>query len=377
MTRILQQQDMSKHARNISFLKQSAAALVSCIVMGCSQQMHILVGTYTEGTTAEGVYLYSFQPKTADAKLLDVAPAGNPSFVIASGDRAFAVNEYNDGRQGVSSFALGRNSIKLLNSAPIPSDQVPGEDPCNILFTGKALVTSNYTGGSVTAFPIAGDGSIGRMSQAYIPEKGAEPANMHCAVTSPDGKYIFVTNLGMDCIHRFTRRDGNQPLGEAAIAWHNQDRVKYGPRHLVFSADGRFAYLICELGDKLVVFSYQDGDLTPIQTLTAYDGQGHGSADIHLSPDGRFLYTSHRLQEDGIAIFSVDKASGRVEKTAYRKTGRHPRNFAISPDGRYLLCACRDDNRIEIYSINKDAGTLTPTGKAILVGAPVCVQFVK
>ena len=362
------------------FSKQFLAAILAGIaLMGCTQPLHLLVGTYTENTAAEGVYLYSYDPKTADTQLLDVAPSGNPSFVIVSPDKAsaYAVNEFNDGRQGVSSFSLSGESIRLLNSVPIPSEQVPGEDPCNILLTGNTVLTSNYTGGSVTAFPVNDDGSLGGMSQSYVIHDGAEPAHMHCAVKSPDGKYIFVTNLGNDCIHRFAKREGSQPLGTCETAWENQDSVPYGPRHMVFSADGRFAYLLCELGDKLVVFSYQDGLLTPIQTLTAYDGDGHGSADIHLSPDGRYLYTSHRLKGDGIAIFAVDPASGMVEKRGFQPTGRHPRNFAISPDGRYLLCACRDDNVIEIYSIDKGTDALTPTGKNISVGAPVCVQIIR
>ena len=363
----------------LPFNKKIMAALAAgFMATGCAQQMQVLVGTYTEGTAAEGVYLYSYDAETAETQLLGVAPSGNPSFVIVSPDnaRAYAVNEYNDGRQGVSSFALSRESIKPINSVLIP-ESVPGEDPCNILLTGNTVMTSNYTGGSVTAFPVADDGSLGALSQSYVSETEEEPAHMHCAMASPDGKYIFVTNLGMDCIHRFVKEEGSQPLGESVIAWQNRDTVKYGPRHMVFSADGRFAYLLCELGDQLVVFSYGDGILTPIQTLTAYDGEGHGSADIHLSPDGRFLYTSHRLKEDGIAIFAVDPANGMVEKRGYQPTGRHPRNFAISPDGRYLLCACRDDNRIEFYRINADTGALAPTGKAIQVGAPVCVQFVR
>ena len=124
-----------------------------------------------------------------------------------------------------------------------------------------------------------------------------------------------------------------------------------------------------------MLIEYDGGELTPIQTLTAYKGKGHGSADIHISPDGRFLYTSHRLKEDGIAIFSIDEATGKVKKAGYQPTGRHPRNFAITPDGNWLLCACRDDNRIEIYSIDKKTGALTSSGKAIEVGAPVCVQI--
>ena len=353
------------------------------------QPMRILVGTYTEGTGAEGVYLYGFDAETADTQPLCVAACGNPSFVIPSedGTMAYAVNEVNDGRQGVSCFSLGEDDISLLGSVTIPKDQVDGEDPCNLLCTGDALLSSNYTGGSLTAFALSEDGRIAGMTQfvSYSERSrmaltgisfGEVRAHMHCAVISPDGKYIFATNLGNDCIHRFDLVAGQHPMGKEKVAWRGSGLVRYGPRHMVFSPDGRFAYLLCELGDQLIVFSYSDGELTPIQTLKAYDGKGRGSADIHLSPDGRFLYTSHRLKKDGIAIFEVNPSSGKVSRKAYQPTGIHPRNFAISPDGRFLLCACRDSNCIEIYAIDPASGSLSPTGKTIEVPAPVCVQFV-
>lgn len=329
-----------------------------------------MVGTYTEGTVAEGVYLYSYNTETAATQLLDVAKAGNPSFVIPSpdGTMAYSVNEFNDGRQGVSSYAIKGNSIALLDSIQMES----GEDPCNLLYTGDAIVSSNYTGGTVSAFKLDGRGRIQGMSQSFGPEV-EKPAHMHCAVFSPDGKYIFVTNLGNDCIHRFQRGGDGEPLGKETVAWKSRRII--GPRHMTFSADGRFAYLLGELRDKLVVFSYADGELKPIQTLSAYKGKGHGSADIHLSPDGRFLYTSHRLKKDGIAIFSVNPKTGKVKARGYQETGIHPRNFAISPDGRFLLCACRDSNRIEIFGIDSATGALTFSGKTIEIGAPVCVQF--
>ena len=365
-----------------------------CLISGTvclnAQTHRVLVGTYTENTPAEGVYLYSFDAGTADTELIDVAPSGNPSFVIPSpdGKMAYAVNEFHDGRQGVSFFALTDSSITPAGSIPMPQEEVDGSDPCNILYCGSTVITSNYTGGSVTAFALGDDNYIPAMTQFASANLeyfhaltgtsfGSEPAHMHCAVLSPDSTYIFVTNLGMDCIHRYVRKEGIHPLGEMSIAWKHTGLIKFGPRHMVFSADGRFAYLLCELADKLVVFSYENGELHPIQTLTAYGARGRGSADIHLSSDGRYLYTSHRLKGDGIAIFSVDKESGKVRKAGFQPTGNHPRNFAISPDGRFLLCACRDDDIIEIYGIDAQSGMLTATGKSIHVGAPVCVQFVK
>ena len=138
-----------------------------------AQQLRMLVGTYTENTSAEGVYLYSFNSKTAQAELLDCAPSGNPSFVIATpdGKRAYAVNEYNDGRQGVSSFILEEKSIVPQSNLLIENDDVYGEDPCNILYLGETIVTSNYTGGSVTAFQLGWDGRIVAMSEWYTTGK--------------------------------------------------------------------------------------------------------------------------------------------------------------------------------------------------------------
>ncbi len=337
------------------------------------QSVRLLVGTYTEGTSAEGIYLCAFDPETAGIRPLSVVSAGNPSFVITSpnGKEVYAVNEYGDGRQGISAFARVGDSLIPTARLTIPESSVDGADPCNLLYTGDALVSSNYSGGSVTSFALDGSGVPRALTQSFA----AEHAHMHCAVLSPDGRYIFVADLGRDCIHRFERGTGGRPLGAQTLAWSNPDPVRKGPRHLIFSADGRFAYLLCELSDHLLVFSYADGVLTPIQTLRAYSGKGHGSADLHLSPDGRFLYTSHRLKKDGVAIFKVNAKTGKVRKAGFQPTGTHPRNFALSPDGRFLLCACRDDNRIEIYRRDEASGRLRSTGQSLELGAPVCIQF--
>lgn len=353
-----------------------------------AQAQNILVGTYTEGTAAEGVYLYSYNPETAEVELKSVAKSGNPSFVIANekGTMAYSVNEFNDGRQGVSAYTIKDQLIQKVDSLIIPKNMVDGEDPCNLLLVDNTLISSNYTGGSVTAFRLSETGRFGGLAQyfSFAMERinnfngqtiAVDVAHMHCALLSPDGKYMFVTNLGNDCIHRFELGDDDNPLKRSEIVWKNNSVFKVGPRHMIFSADGRYAYLLGELGDRLIVFAYHDGQLTPVQSLAAYTGRGHGSADIHLSPDGRFLYTSHRLKKDGIAIFNVNQINGQVTPAGYQPTGKHPRNFAISPDGRYLLVACRDHNRIEIYSIDKETGLLTLTDKTINIPAPVCVQF--
>lgn len=349
-----------------------------------AQEFRALVGTYTENTGAEGVYLYSFSPLTAEATLLDCAPSGNPSFVVLGADTAkttpgtrmaYSVNEYGDGRQGISAYRICGNAIKHLSTTKLPKG---GEDPCNLLFTGKALISSNYSGGTISAASLDDKGELkDTLSQHLGTEEFKKEArsHIHCSVIAPGGRHIFVTDLGKDCIYSIDLQEGTQPLGKMNIAWENKEETHYGPRHLTFSSDGRFAYLICELSDHLIVFSHNDGNLTQIQDLLAYDGQGHGSADIHISPDGKFLYTSHRLKKDGIATFAIDSKTGKVSPKAYTQTGIHPRNFAISPDGKYLLCACRDSGRIEIYQRNKEDGMLTPSDKNIEISAPVCIQL--
>ena len=363
-----------------------AVSLLAAASLNAREDLRILVGTYTENTPSEGVYLYSFDQETAQAVLLDTAKAGNPSFVIPSPDRRFAygVAEYGDGRQGACSFRLGDDTVDFLNWQP-SSGNATGADPCNILYWNGRIITANYTGGSVSVFPVGEGGLLEPMQEEFSLDWSYDSqfaarhlpevvSNMHCAVVSPDGKYLFVTDLGAECIHRFTLSE-DRVLGDHVIS-HRFPRVsRTGPRHMVFSDDGRFAYLLSEIGDQLTVFRYRDGQLEAVHSVKAYKGHGHGSADIHLSPDGRFLYTSHRLKEDGISVFSVNPSTGRVKRVGFTATGPHPRNFAVTPNGKYLLCACRDSNAIEIYAIDAVTGLLTDTGRRIEVGAPVCIRI--
>lgn len=354
--------------------------LVLASLQACTTKpdtLHMLVGTFTQGHDAQGVYLFEFNQDDASYSLIDTAWTENPTFVIPSADRthAYAVREFGDGTQGACALSLSEDNIDVINLQSVDGE-ASGAAPCNIIEVGHNIITSNYSGGTISVFPIASDGSLKPMSQQYIPDNSDSgvQSHMHCAVLSPEGRYLFVTDLGADVLYRFTLEDSDTPLQEMKIAYQFDREMHPGPRHMTFSADGRFAYLISELGDYLSVFSYSDGELSHISTELAYDGEGHGSADIHLTPDGKYLYCSHRLKEDGISIFSVHSGTGKASKLAYVKTGIHPRNFNITPNGKYLLCACRDSDRIEIYAINQD-GTLTESGKAIDLPAPMCVKF--
>lgn len=161
-----------------------------------------------------------------------------------------------------------------------------------------------------------------------------------------------------------------------AAAYDVQLAPGSGPRHTCFSPDGKHAYLITELSGDVIAISYDEMKLDTIQTIKADTLDAHGSADIHISPDGDFVYASNRLKGDGIAIFSVSSEDGTLKKVGYQPTGIHPRNFVITPNGKFLLVACRDTNEIQVFARDADTGLLKDTGEKIEMSKPVCLKFV-
>ena len=363
-------------------------ALLTFITFAQDKNVMMYVGTYTEGGNSNGIYTYRFNQENGTFELLSSATAANPSFVTLSpdGKRLYAVSEYNDGRQGAYSFDVSEDKVQLSHPVFLPTapkEYLPraGADPCHIVSDGKYVITANYTGGDISVFSLDAEGKLQKEAQhiAFVGKTPERVAHIHCIIPTPDKKYILATDLGNDRVYRFHYNNKTHKNSEVLTA----QRVAYevsdgqGPRHLTFSKDGRFAYLINELGGECVVLSYCKGKLKEVQRIMADEGGGRGSADIHISPDGRFLYTSHRLKKDGIAIFAIDPEKGTLTKIGYQHTGIHPRNFAITPNGKYLLVACRDDNKIQVFERNEATGELTETTQAIEVDRPTCIVFGK
>ncbi|WP_314236720.1 lactonase family protein [Capnocytophaga sputigena] len=363
-------------------------ALLTFITFAQDNNLIMYVGTYTEGGNSNGIYTYHFNQENGTFELLSSATAGNPSFVTLSpdGKRLYAVSEYNDGRQGAYSFDVSEDKSQLSNPVFLPTapkEYLPraGADPCHIVSDGKYVITANYTGGDISVFSLDATGRLQPEVQniAFVGNTPERVAHIHCIIPTPDKKYILATDLGNDRVYRFRynkkARKNAEVLTSQRVAYEVSDGQ--GPRHLTFSKDGRFAYLINELGGECVVLSYRKGKLKEIQRIMADEGGGRGSADIHISPDGRFLYTSHRLKKDGIAIFAIDPEKGTLTKIGYQLTGIHPRNFGITPNGKYLLVACRDYNKIQVFERNEATGELTETAQAIEVDRPTCIVFGK
>lgn len=345
---------------------------------GKTNELAMLVGTYTDGTS-KGIYTFRFNQETGMATPLDTIELPNPSYLVPSedGKRVYAVSEMNDNRAALNtlSFDKATGELHLLNTEP-----TLGADPCYVATNGKSVLTANYSGGNMSVFPLLKDGTAAPIDTLFEGSATGPDAvrqgtpHLHCAIFSPDGKYIFATDFSADRILRFVLHPNDivpHPSMEATVIDSDS-----GPRHLTFSPNGKYAYLITELSGKVIAFSYDDGCLKQIQSITADTTAARGSADIHLSPDGKFLYASNRLKEDGIAIFAVNPENGFLAKVGYQPTGIHPRNFNITPNGKYLLVACRDSNVIQVFQRDQNTGLLSDIHQDVTIDKPVCIQFV-
>ena len=341
----------------------------------------MLVGSY--GAASDTTFhTYDFDCLTGQATLCQALTGlENPSFLaIVDDNTLLTVNENHDATAGLT--MLKRHSSTPTDYAPVADCLVGGADPCHVVISpnGKYAVTSNYSGGSITIVPFdTKDPKFGVTTTVQFDGSGPvkdrqDSPHAHFTSFTPDGKLMIVDDLGTDQLHVFPLDDKGYPvignMADIDIAPGS------GPRHLVYDRSGENAYLINEIGGTVTHLRYNSADttLTPVSyTLADYE-HAAGSADIHLSPDGRFLYVSNRLKGDGITIFAVNPTDGSLTPAGFNSTGIHPRNFAITPNGNWLVVACRDDNLIEIYRRNINDGSLSPVN-SIPCPKPVCILF--
>lgn len=334
----------------------------------------MLVGTYTD-SGSEGIYSYSFDQSSGDCAPLAVTSISDPSFmaITPDGKTVYSVTERQmDASVSAFDFDAPSGTLTLKNTKP-----TFGKDPCHVTFLGNEVVATNYSSGSMTVFPVDGSGNLGDGKRLEFfgsgPVKGRqEGSHIHSSQVSPDGKYLFVIDLGGDLIYRYPVSGGKLTSYEPTVF---KAPSGSGPRHFDFSKDGRFMYVVTELGGTVVVYEYNGGDLRQIQEIEADPLHAGGSADIHFSPDGKFLYSSNRLKGDGLAIFRQDPDTGLLTYVGYQNTGIHPRNFAITPNGKFLLVACRDSDEVQVFSRDSETGLLKDTGRDIKIPHPVCVLF--
>jgi 6-phosphogluconolactonase len=359
-----------------------------------SNQYILYVGTYTgEGSKSKGIYAYRYDGDTGQTTPLGVAAeTTNPSWVAPhpKGRFLYAVNEVpnykgpNSG--GLSAFSIDPTTGKLTFLNEVATR---GADPCYVTVdaTGKYVLVANYTGGNIAVFPVLSDGKLGEAS-AFVQHTGHGPdakrqegPHAHSIDLSLDNRFAMVDDLGLDelLVYKFDGAKGTLTPNDPPFAKVDPGA---GPRHFVLRPDGKFAYVVSEMGHAVTAFSNDatSGKLQPLQTVTTLPKDFTGrndDAEIRVHPSGKFLYASNR-GDDSIAIYAIDKSKGTLAQVGITPTGgKEPRSFEIDPTGKLLFAANQNSNNIVVFRIDAGTGRLTPTGQVIEVPTPVCVKFLK
>jgi 6-phosphogluconolactonase len=342
---------------------------------------NLLIGTYTQ-KGSKGIYVFNFDTTTGKAiELSHTDSAVNPEFLTITKDKQFvyAVNETKDGM--VSAFAFKDNHLNLLQQKPVNA-----ADPCYISLSPDehSIFVANYNGGSITQFHRFADGLISNAQQFIqhvgksVNEKRQDKPHVHGAFFSPKGDYVLTPDLGMDQIFIYPYNNNNSIPLDVAKSTSIISKPGSGPRHLAFSTNAKFLYVAEELTGSISVYQFNKGKAIFLQTVLTHNADFKGvpgTADIHVSPNGRYVYVSNRGEENNIAKFPI-LSNGKLndkQMQLFSTVGKRPRNFTISKDGNWLLAANQDTDNITVFSINKDNGELINTGNTIKVSMPVCL----
>jgi len=352
----------------------------------------LLVGSYTEGAS-QGIYRYQFDEKAGriDPTPLQVVKSVSPSWLVLSADQRqlFAVNETPQGH--ASSFSISsKGEIKPLNQVA-----TQGDEPTHASLSRdqRFLFVANYAvnpapGGSLVVIPVARDGKLKPVvQQARHEASGVNPerqagAHVHSLVLSPDGQHLYASDLGADkvFIYRYDGASTYHPL-TAAIPASVALPPGSGPRHLLFDAKGRHAYLTLEMNAEVVVFDVQDDNLVERQRLPLTERQeaaAKAAGGLHLSADGRFLYVSNRGTANEIVVFGVGKENGELTFLQRRSVeGDHPREFALDPSDNFLLVANQKSNQIVVIRRDPRSGKLLETVQTLQQDAPSDLKFIE
>ena len=363
--------------------------LLIIFALGCRNQneekpmgIPFYLGTYTDGAS-EGIYKYMLNPDGLIKELGLMARTENPSFLAFSADGSYllAVNEVsNENREGyVSSFEIGADTLMHLDKKPSG-----GAHPCHIVTHPEGyVVVANYSGGNMGLLKIMEDGTLSELldiqqHQGSGSHERQEGPHAHSGWFTPDGRVISV-DLGTNQLwfSEIDRRDTKfRPADPQTLSME----AGAGPRHLAMHPRNPWIYVVNELSSSVSLIRRDSADspLRIAQTLSTLPEGFTGDntcADIHISPDGKFLYASNR-GHNSIAVFSVDPESGSLTAAGHESTrGETPRNFSLSPDGQFLLVANQNTNNIVSFRRNEASGSLTFIDE-IEAPTPVCILFV-
>ena len=349
----------------------------------------VYVGTNTRGNDSKGIYICDLDMSTGELELLEHGPqVESPSFLAVHPNKQllYACNSVGGpGEPGaLSAFAIdpGSGGLALLNQ-----ESSVGQGPCHVSVDhqGKVAMATNYSGGSVCMLPILADGRLGPATSFHQyqgssvhPRRQTQP-HAHSIWPDPSNGYALACDLGTDKVMIYAM---DLAQGKLVPARTPYARIQpgAGPRHLDFHPNGRWVYVVNEVASSVTLFDWDadKGVLGEVAHVPAAPEDAPGSntaADIHVTPDGRFLYASNR-DHNSLAMFSIDQETGELTLLGYEPTqGDHPRNFGIDPTGTWLFCANMRTDNIVTYRIDSGTGKLATTGFQLQVPSPCCIKF--
>jgi 6-phosphogluconolactonase len=356
--------------------------------------MLVYVGTYTSGKSkSEGIYICKLNLDSgALVPYQTVKNVVEPSYLAIDKSKKYlyAVNEtveYEGKPSGaVSAFAIDQKTgdLTFLNK-----QASLGGAPCFVTVSAdeKFVLVANYVGGNVAVFPIEAGGKLGanvdlKQNSGTGPNKDRQEA-AHAHSINLDGKNRFAVacDLGVDkiFIYEYERKSGK--LKTNAEQPFFQTKPGAGPRHFAFHRNGKNAFVINELDSSVTAleFDAKGGTLKEIQTVSTLPADfktQNTCADLHVSPDGKFLYGSNR-GHDSIVSYKIDQRTGKLEFVEHTSTqGKTPRNFVIEPSGKFLLAANQNSDSIIVFRIDGKTGKLVQPKNSVVVPSPVCLQLI-
>lgn len=352
--------------------------------METSTKTLVFTGSYAEASE-NGICVYSFNQDNGDLTLLhQVSGVKNPTFlnINTETNRLYAIGEVakDGGKIGeVITFEINPSTGALLELNRV---QGSSSSTCHIQRDpeDQYLIVSSYHGGSAGLIAIDEHAVASKWLDEQFHEghrsNAEQQPRAHSAFFSPDGKYVFIQDLGLDKIiaYQINKKDNT-------LEFHGETLLELGsgPRHLAFHPSGKYAYVINELNSTVKAFRYvsEEGRLEAFQMLSTLPDDFTGEsycAEIAVSEDGRTVYGSNR-GHDSIVVFSVDPNTGKLSPIQFISTeGGHPRHFSLMPEGKFMIVANRDGDNLVLYTVNPENGMLQFTGKTTEQSKPVCVK---
>lgn len=348
----------------------------------------VFVSSFASGEKA-GIHAFGFDTEKGTLKPLKRATdVQSPFFIALSPDRRFlySIDEFGGKDNFVAAFAIEGRGGDLK---PLNRQNTGGTASCFLEVdpTGRCVLVANYNSGNVTSFPVKSDGSLGKASSFFQhsgssadPQRQKGP-NAHCFVISPNGNHALAADLGIDKVMIYTLDAATAKLAPNTAQSFAKLTPGSGPRHLTFHPNGKLVYVINELANTITVFDWNaaDGTLKEKQTIATLPKDfidKSYTADLKITPDGRYLYGTNR-GHDSLASYRIADDGTLTLLTIQPSGGKGPQNLLITPDGRWLLCANMPGNNVVVFQIDTTSGGITPKGQPVGVPMASCIRWME